>query len=365
MKRVASSSSIDTTRTDPIILFDQCPDLMVALVRVCVFSRWDQGGVIWSWRQVSKTAYASVVQVVRDILQPRLRALEVALAAWKDMPLATPFSFPEPRGPLTLTWVELCQNGNRRGARPPCTRQGETAWFRPLFVWAISYVLFPVTRDTDRVDLVKAISNATQAHIPRFEPAFTYFTDNHDDWPKDWENHPYHPKWSRAAEFTPQALLSTFSTGSYGNSLNMAEPGNHQRFTRALLDQMDGFVPAIAFLLLWMQHVTFETHVTDETFLHALHELVLELVFEWRCTRQKERPSHSIFYLWFGDRPETLAYDPVCLAHPISTNRAQRWALQRKAMEKFNDPELRRQLIEKATMSFNSSISKALKAIHE
>jgi hypothetical protein len=350
MKRVRTDE--EHVPIQPIAPFDQCPDLMIALVRVCILSQEDQEGIVWLWRQVSMATHDSVAHVVRELLRPRLHALEVALAAWKDAPLATPFSYPEPRGPLPMMWVELVQYGDRCGARPRGARQGETVWFRPLFVWAISYVLFPVVRDADRVNIAKAVLDAARVVPPMFEPAFQYFTGNHD-WVDSEEKHPYDLKWSRAVEYSPQALLSTFSTGSYENSLNMAEPGNHQRFTRALLDQMNGFVPAIAFLLLWMQHVKFNTYVTDETFLCALHELVLELVFEWRCMVERGLRSRNAFYLWFGDRPETLAYNPIYLKYVPSNRLAQQ----------FGDPEHRRRLIETATRGFNFHVANALQKI--
>jgi hypothetical protein len=369
MKRTASSPLFDITvttksaRTDevPTSCFSDCPDLMIALVRVCVSSSSDQNDFIWPWRQVSKAAYASVVYVVREILQPRLRALEVALAAWKDAPLATHFPFPEPRGPLPLGRVELCQFGNRQGARPGGAVPNETAWFRPLFVWAISYVLF----SDGRVNLDKAISDANKAASDTYrldsEPAFHYFTCKYVDWEET--KHPYHLKWSRAGEHSPQALLSTFSTGRYENSLDMAIfTGNRQRFTRALLDQMNGFVPAIAFLLFWAQHVTFATWVNDLKFLCALQVLAGELAIEWRCIETRNTGLYYEWYffqLWFGDRPDTLVYNPVYLDYPLDKNKLRRAENKREAIQNFAIPEHRQCLIEKAMRTFDRLVNNA------
>jgi hypothetical protein len=79
--------------------------------------------------------------------------------------------------------------------------------------------------------------------------------------------------------------------------------------------------------------------------------------------RKKERHDRSAFYLWFGDHPETLAYNPVYLSHVPSNRLAQQWTWRREAMNKFDDPEHRRQLIETATREFNSHVANALQKI--
>jgi len=353
---LSSDVPAKSARTDdgsPVSGFADCPDLMIAVVRVCIRSSIEQARVVWSWRQVSKAAYASVVYVVRETLQPRLRALESALKTWKDMPLATPFPFPEPRGPLPLCYVELNFDGDRRGARPRGSVLGETAWYRPLFVWAVSRVLFP----DGRVDLAKAISDAAKTYNPQFEPAYQYFTGRFDEGFTK-EEHPYDAKWSQAAEYSPQALLSTFSTGLYSNSINMADSGNRQRFTRALLDQLSGPLDSIAFLVFWSQHVTFETHVYDHTFLRALQRLVVELVVEWRCPGEKYSVwwEGIFFRAWFGDRPDTLVYNPVYLKYAAAETRREREDNLRKAIENFENPEHRRRLIEAAVRDFEVDV---------
>jgi hypothetical protein len=345
---------------------------MLAVARVCVFSCDDQEKVLWKWRQVSKTAHASVARAVRETLEPRFQALEGALVSWKDMPLKTPFPFPVPRGPLPLTYVELTDG--RKGARPPNAREGETRWFRPLFVWAISFVLFPATTPTDRVDIAKALGDAGD---PRgCEPAYDYFlcmqwvemgivVEKEKDKEKDakkWKKYPIHTKWKHAPEHSPQALLSTFSTGSYCYGMNMAEPGNRQRFTRALLEQIKGTVPALAFLLLWMQHVTFQTCVTDETFLSAVQGLTLDLIYKWRGLSMHNAPDYYCrcpFYLWFGDRPDTLIYDPNALHSPLmlTRDRAKRAEAKREVISKFADPVHREKLIGKANRHFDTEVS--------
>jgi hypothetical protein len=377
MKRVASSSSIDITavaksaRTDEVpaslalsvSCFDDCPDLMIALVRVCMLSSSDQEQIVWVWRQVSKGAYASVVHVVRAILQPRLRALDAALATWKDAPFSTPFPFPEPCGPLPLTLVELSYFGQRRGARPYGAVPGETAWFRPFFVWAISYVLFPAASPNQAVDIAKAVADVAAIQKPKdyLGPAYVYFKTDLEE--VRALHGLFHKKWSRASEHTPYAVLSTFSTGREGSNLDFAEPKNEQRFTRALLNQMNGLLSAIAFLLFWARHVTFETFVHDDSFLWALQRLVIELVLEWRCMDKKIHNDGAIwrgmFYLWFGDRPDTLVYDPRYLNFEWHPKRHVADANKREASQNFAKPEHRQCLIDEAMRKFDRNVAKA------
>jgi hypothetical protein len=357
---------------DPVAVLG--PDFYRLIADACIRSVEWQEGVLWPWRAVCHGTYAATKDAVQAVLAPRYDALVAALNAWNGAALDAPFVFPQPRGPLPLQWVDLCERGDRRGARPLDSVRGETAWFRPLFVWAMSYVIFPVgTRGWSAVDIPAAMAAAAvnrEASWLRHEPAFAAFSVPDASLPDRYAR--YTRRWAQAPAHTVPAFLSTFCVWCYQGSPDMGAPGNGQYFTLALIKQawptLADLPGAIAFLLLWAQHTTFQTWVIDNTFLvSAIYELAVRLVSEWRgmrCIADGDNDhhwplalrmnSHRMFTLWFGTRPMALAYKPAFLSYAWSVHPATCKKNQIAAMAAFDDLVERERLLDTDERSFEN-----------
>lgn len=332
-----------------------CTDIMIPLVRLCILSHEGQEKVLWAWRRVSKAAYDSVVYVVREVLVPRMRALEVALRGWLDAPSETPFPFPVPRGPLPVLAMPLCKGVGRRGARPRDASPIESCWWRPFYAWAISFVLYANERQVDvQLAVDKAIplysdSHALFTYAKGIEPVLDFFAGVLDYEPR--VPHPFNDTWSqRPASVSPQALLSTLCV----KSVWQLDPYNWNQhfFACTLLDQFRDCASAIAFVLCWMQHVAFEGYMPDVHFQLVLIPLVRHLIHEWRGSW----PDLDCFFLWFGSHPETLVYETDYVK--------QYGEMTEEARQKFND-ETCQSLVLEATGRYLWRINNALDGIRK
>lgn len=313
--------NLDLSLFSPLTTFEFFPSALLSV------GDWN---VFEIWRQVSKSTRACAIAAMRGLLRPRYLALVAALKEWLPQPFDTPFTFPSPGGPLALQWVPLVSSGNRNAVRPPGALVSEKMMSRSLMVWAISLGLF-TDEQLPLVNIPEALARAGEGSYKNkvyFEPAFDFFSLSAEEQKKD--NPAYFKKWQYASEHTVPALLSTLTVWRYSTGYNMGAPGNHQRFLKALLKQTwpnrEDIPQAVAFLLFWAQHTTFETHVTDDTFLQsAIYLLCIELIFEWRRVKshvyQSNPPiykdmellsiefvSYEFFKLWFIPNPTQYNY---------------------------------------------------------
>ncbi len=309
-------------------------DLFRMLARVCTLTPSGHE-LLFVLRQVCAHTYAIIKETMRLILWPRYEALLGAFAAWRSAPWMERFPFPQPRGPLPLNWVHLCENGSRNGARPLPAQEGERAWHRPLFVWAVSYAL---PFGPQKVDLQRAMDA-----VPDKRGDWIIEQIQQDGWGASKD---------AIVEHSVPAFIATWPL----SHKNIGEPGNQGRFLSALVEQIPSPEEALAFFIFWAQHTTFQTWVIDDTFLSNGVELaVIRVLLPWRGLGEMPQTWHcgdynTAFRYWFGTRADELAYRPWCLSYPQESlfapdARTKNREALLKVQAAFDDPETRARML--------------------
>lgn len=284
---------------------------------------------LMQFKETSKWARKSVGEALQRLLRPRYEALVAKLKSWATLPLNTPFDFPVNGGPMPVTSAKARSYGDRSDVRVATACPGEPLMDRRLFAWAVAqgFVLPQRFEGTDVDAALEACTNlyasCGPAHGERIDLPYSIMAQIKRGQPSPHLF--YVRRWSRAHEYTVPALVMTFASAKYHGNPRLTRNGEPHNFLRTLLRQAwpnkEDLPDAIAFLLLWVQHVTFEAWAIDEgDFLYtAIQRIIVDFIFEWRnikatpdCIsdtdylRTAETP--AIYHGWFACDPASFAY---------------------------------------------------------